>query len=83
MFSNFRIAMKKDKLELSNLNVRSFTSRLDADQMHQVKGGFYIIRGGRYTYRTRWTSVDIRSEGFDTHPNVTDQPSGPSNNVPV
>ncbi len=58
--------MKKDKLELSNLNVRSFSTTLDTEQMNQVKGGFYIIRGGRYTYRTRWTSVDIRSEEHET-----------------
>jgi hypothetical protein len=29
--------------------------------MNQVKGGYYTVKGRRFTYRTRWTAVDIRS----------------------
>ncbi len=54
--------MAKSKLSLTDLQVKSFVTALDEEQMHRVKGGFYIIRGRRFTYRTRWTSVDTRSD---------------------
>jgi len=54
--------MKKAKLELTDLKVQSYSTRLDEGAMNQVRGGYFLIRGGFYTYRTRWTSVDIRSD---------------------
>ena len=54
--------MTKSKLTLSELKVKSFVTTLDEAQMNQLKGGFYVIRGRRFTYRTRWTSVDTRSD---------------------
>lgn len=57
--------MAKKKITLSDLKVQSFVTTLDEEQMNHVKGGIYIVRGRRYTYRTRWTSVDIRSDEID------------------
>jgi hypothetical protein len=54
--------MKKEKVTLEDLQLESFITALPEDQMHQIKGGHYIIRGRRYNYRTRWTAVDTRSE---------------------
>jgi hypothetical protein len=54
--------MAKSKLTLSELKVKSFVTTLDEAQMNQLKGGFYIIKGRRFSYRTRWTSVDTRSD---------------------
>ena len=54
--------MAKSKLKLSDIKVSSFVTTLDEANMQHVKGGFYLIRGRRYTYRTRWTSVDTRSD---------------------
>ncbi|MEQ1746231.1 MAG: pinensin family lanthipeptide [Saprospiraceae bacterium] len=54
--------MTKSKLSLSDLQVKSFVTTLDEVQMGHVKGGHYIVRGRRYTYRTRWTTVDTRSD---------------------
>jgi hypothetical protein len=54
--------MAKPKLSLTDLKIKSFVTTLDEEQMNHVKGGFYIIRGRRFTYRTRWTSVDTRSD---------------------
>ena len=53
--------MPKTKLTLEEIQVESFATTLGAEQMNQIKGGFRI-RGRRYTYRGRWTAVDIRSE---------------------
>ncbi len=53
--------MAKEKLKLSELKVQSFVTTLDESQMNRLKGG-YVIKGRRYTYRTRWTAVDIRSD---------------------
>lgn len=66
--------MKKTKLELTDLRVQSFSTRLGQDEMHQVKGGYFIIKGGFYVYRTRWTSVDIRSDESESEQN---NPTGP------
>ncbi|TNE56709.1 MAG: hypothetical protein EP344_11915 [Bacteroidetes bacterium] len=57
--------MAKPKLTLSEIKVNSFVTTLDNERMHHVKGGYYLIRGRRYTYRTRWTSVDTRSDEAD------------------
>ncbi|MBK9336582.1 MAG: pinensin family lanthipeptide [Lewinellaceae bacterium] len=54
--------MAKPKLSLADLQIKSFVTTLDEAQMHHLKGGAYIIRGRRFTYRTRWTSVDTRSD---------------------
>jgi hypothetical protein len=54
--------MAKSKLSLTDLKIKSFATTLDETEMNHIKGGFYIIRGRRFTYRTRWTSVDTRSD---------------------
>ncbi|MCS6929535.1 MAG: pinensin family lanthipeptide [Saprospiraceae bacterium] len=54
--------MKKTKLSLQELQIQSFATVLDAERMRQIKGGRYEVRGRRFTYRTRWTSVDTRSD---------------------
>ncbi|MCB0533270.1 MAG: hypothetical protein H6574_14695 [Lewinellaceae bacterium] len=54
--------MAKSKHTLSEIKVNSFVTTLDEQEMNQLKGGIYIIRGRRFSYRTRWTSVDTRSE---------------------
>lgn len=54
--------MAKSKLTLSELQVKSFVTTLDEAQMNHLKGGFYVIRGRRFSYKTRWTSVDTRSD---------------------
>lgn len=53
--------MAKDKLKLSDLKVQSFVTSLDEAQMNRLKGG-YVIKGRRFSYRTRWTAVDTRSD---------------------
>lgn len=53
--------MAKDKLKLSDLKVKSFVTSLDEAQMNRLKGG-YVIKGRRFSYRTRWTAVDTRSD---------------------
>lgn len=57
--------MAKEKLTLTDLKVQSFVTTLDHDQLNQVKGGFMIIKGRRYTYRSRWTFIDTRSDVND------------------
>lgn len=54
--------MAKEKLTLDELKVQSFTTTLSKEQMTEVKGGFYIIKGRKYDYRVRWTSLDTRAE---------------------
>lgn len=54
--------MAKKKITLSDLKVQSLVTTLDEAQMNHVKGGIYIVRGRRFAYRTRWTSVDTRSD---------------------
>ncbi|MCS7035223.1 MAG: pinensin family lanthipeptide [Saprospiraceae bacterium] len=63
--------MKKTKLTLQQLQLESFVTALEPEQMVQVKGGRYEIRGRRFTYRTRWTSVDTRSDEMEgTQPSL-------------
>jgi hypothetical protein len=57
--------MAKEKLTLSELKVQSFVTSLEHDQLNQVKGGYMIIKGRRYTYRSRWTFIDTRSDVND------------------
>jgi|JI102314A1RNA_FD_contig_31_3377812_length_439_multi_5_in_0_out_0_1 hypothetical protein len=57
--------MAKKKITLTDLKVQSFVTTLDDEQMNHVKGGIYIVRGRRFTYRTRWTSVDTRSDEIE------------------
>jgi hypothetical protein len=54
--------MKQEKRSLDALRVESIVTTLDAEQMRQLKGGMAPVRGRRYTYRPRWTAVDVRSE---------------------
>ncbi len=57
---SFRMA--KDKLTLDDLHVQSLVTSLNEEQMNQLKGGTAPVRGRRFTYRTRWTVVDVRSD---------------------
>lgn len=57
--------MAKEKLTLEELKVQSFITSLGDEQMNRIKGGFTIIKGRRSTFRTRWTSVDIRAEASE------------------
>jgi hypothetical protein len=54
--------MAKEKLQLSDLKVQSFVTALGEEQMNRVKGGYIIIKGHRFNYRTRWTMVDTRAD---------------------
>lgn len=54
--------MKKEKLTLEELRVQSFVTTLGDEQMNQLKGGFTIVKGRRFNFRTRWTTVDVRGE---------------------
>lgn len=58
--------MAKEKITLSDLKVQSSLTTLDEAQMNHVKGGIYIVRGRRFAYRTRWTSVDTRSDEVES-----------------
>ncbi|MEZ4917753.1 MAG: pinensin family lanthipeptide [Saprospiraceae bacterium] len=53
--------MSKEKFTLQDLKVKSFVTSLDEQGLGAVKGG-YSIKGRRYNYRVRWTSVDTRVE---------------------
>ncbi|MFZ4634364.1 MAG: pinensin family lanthipeptide [Saprospiraceae bacterium] len=54
--------MAKKKITLEALRLESFATELEQEQLGQVRGGQLYIFGSRYTYRTRWTSVDTRSD---------------------
>lgn len=54
--------MAKEKLTLDELKVQSFVTALSEEQMNNTKGGFYIIKGRKFDYRVRWTSLDTRVE---------------------
>lgn len=56
--------MTKKTLTLDELKVQSFATTLSGEQMNQVKGGIYTIRGRRFNYRNRWTALETRVE-FD------------------
>lgn len=62
--------MAKKKLTLNDLQVNSFVTTLDETQMNHVKGGNFVVRGRRFTYRTRWTAVDIRSDDVEMSENL-------------
>lgn len=55
--------MNKKKVTIEDLRIKSYVTELDEEQLGHVRGGYYVIVGRRYSYRTRWTSVDTRSEG--------------------
>ncbi len=57
--------MAKEKFTLTELQVQSFVTSLDQEEMSQVKGGYMTIKGRRFSYRTRWTSVDTRVDATD------------------
>ncbi len=50
--------MAKEKFTLDDLKVNSFVTTLDNAQMKEVKGGTIVIKGRRFMYTTRWTTVD-------------------------
>ncbi len=52
--------MAKEKFTLDDLKVNSFVTTLDNAQMKEVKGGTIVIKGRRFMYTTRWTTVDTR-----------------------
>lgn len=52
--------MANVKFTLEDLKVSSFVTTLDEAQQQQVKGGSIVIKGRRFSYTTRWTSVDTR-----------------------
>lgn len=54
--------MTKEKFTLEDLKVNSFVTALDESQMQELKGGTIVIKGRRFVYTTRWTSVDTRIE---------------------
>ena len=68
--------MAKEKLTLEQLKVESFVTKLDDQHMNDLKGGYFIV-GRRFTYRSRWTSVDTRVDIIDklTHPNASNSNS--------
>ena len=53
--------MAKEKFTLTELKVQSFVTTLENEELNRVKGGYYAIRGRRYTYQTRWTTVETRT----------------------
>lgn len=57
--------MAKEKFTLTELQVQSFVTSLNQEEMGQVKGGYMTIKGRRFGYRTRWTSVDTRVDATD------------------
>jgi hypothetical protein len=54
--------MEKKKLTLEDLKVQSSITSLDENQLGEVKGGYYIVQNHLYTYRSRWTTIDIRDD---------------------
>ncbi len=58
--------MAKKKFTLTDLKVNSFITTLENGQMNRIKGGIYVVHGRKYTYRTRWTTIDTRSDVSDT-----------------
>lgn len=57
--------MAKEKFTLQDLKVQSFVTTLEGKQMDQIKGGYMVIKGRKFTYRSRWTFVDTRSDVND------------------
>jgi hypothetical protein len=57
--------MAKEKLTLSELQVQGSLTTLQPEDMNQLKGGYVAVKTRRYTYRTRWTMVDIRTDVAD------------------
>ncbi|MCK6695200.1 MAG: pinensin family lanthipeptide [Thermoanaerobaculia bacterium] len=66
--------MAKKKITLTDLKVQSLVTTLDEAQMNHVKGGIYIVRGRRFAYRTRWTSVDTRSDEVEMADPIRNKP---------
>ncbi|HOY07704.1 MAG TPA: pinensin family lanthipeptide [Saprospiraceae bacterium] len=62
--------MAKEKLTLDELKVQSLVTSLEGPAMNQVKGGTAPMRGKFFTYRTRWTAVDVRSD-FQGAPSIS------------
>lgn len=57
--------MKKKKSTLESLKLDSFVTSLENGEMENVKGGFIKVKGRRYTYSVRWTSVDTRVDPIE------------------
>ncbi len=54
--------MSKKKSTLAQLRISSFATDLDRKDLEQVKGGAAFVRGRRFTFRVRWTTVDTRTQ---------------------
>ncbi|MFN4080473.1 MAG: hypothetical protein ACK4NS_06200 [Saprospiraceae bacterium] len=54
--------MSKKVPTLDEIKLKGFATVLDADLQQHIKGGYVTVKGKRFTYRTRWTSVDTRAE---------------------
>jgi hypothetical protein len=54
--------MSSKKLTLKQMQVNSFATDLQKEEMENVKGGAVYIRGQRFNFRVRWTTVDTRAE---------------------
>ena len=65
--------MKKKKITLNELKVEGFVNTLNEEQLDQLKGGFLRIRGRRFLYKTRWTTVDTRSDQNEEDSNDDNQ----------
>jgi hypothetical protein len=55
--------MAQKKLTLKELQVSSFATQLEKSDLDEVKGGAAFIRGRRFNFRVRWTTVDTRVVG--------------------
>lgn len=58
--------MAKEKFTLDQLKSEAKVTTLQASEMQAVKGGIVTIRGRRFNYRTRWTTIDTRTDIGDS-----------------
>jgi multidrug resistance efflux pump len=63
--------MSKKKLSLQQLQVSGLVTDINQSDLEQVKGGAVYVRGKRFTFRVRWTTVDTRVETGDKATGVT------------
>ena len=56
------LVMSKKKSTLQQLRVSSFATGLEKEELENAKGGAAFVRGRRFTFRVRWTTVDTRVE---------------------
>lgn len=72
--------MSKKVLPLDEIRLQSFVTVLEADLQQHIKGGYVSVKGKRFTYRTRWTSVDTRAELSEFSGSGADLGGGPGGN---